>query len=116
MNKGNSYVKRENGIVKVSVPARRENNTIQVRPSADIQEALRTVTIAGETRSVDPQQLVRLIRRVTQTIGEYTGRDDIYSAIIAKALREARGELVTVLEDSFGVHWRIENGKSVFWR
>lgn len=82
-----------------------------------VQVRSKELMIAGKKRKVDPHQLIRIIKRVTQNIGEYKGYEDVYSAVIIGALRKARGDLVNILEDEFHIHWQISNetGESVFY-
>jgi len=98
----------------------RRRNDIEIRrgrSGAIVQVRSREIVIAGEKRKVDPYQLIRIIKRVTQNIGEYKSAEDIYGKIIIGALRKARGDLVNILEDSFGIHWQIDErtGASVFY-
>ena len=97
------------------------NNDIVIhqggRGGAIVQVRSKEVMIAGVKRRVDPYQLIRCIRRVTQNIGEYKMMEDIYSAIIIGALRKGRGDLVSILENEFSIHWQIEEntGASSFY-
>jgi len=103
-----------NGVMPV-----KENNDIVIRRGSAgtiVQVRSKEVAIAGTKRMVDPYQLIRCIKRVTQTIGEYKICDDVYSAVIVGALRKARGDLVNILENEFRIHWQIDEGtgKSTF--
>lgn len=77
----------------------------------------RPVTVAGKQYQLDYESLVRMVRQVTQTIGEYNGQESAYAAYVVAALRKARADMVSDLEHYFGVHWRIDEatGKSVFY-
>lgn len=88
---------------------RSAGSVIQVRP--------REVMIAGEKVKVNPYELIRCIKRVTQNIGEYKEMDGIYSKVVIGALRKARGDLVSILENEFHVHWQIDKttGESIFF-
>lgn len=128
--KSTSLVPTEEPKPKKYEIAEREGHDLEVhRPRNDIvirhggaggaivQVRSREIVIAGEKRRVDPYQLIRIIKRVTQNIGEYKSAEDIYGKIIIGALRKARGDLVNILEDSFGIHWQIDErtGASVFY-
>ena len=100
----------------------RRSNELQVRRGpgnggAIVQVRSREIMLAGEKRKVDPYQLIRMVKRVTQNIGEYKGQEDVYSKIVIGALRKARGDLVNSLEHNFGIHWQIdeETGQSIFY-
>lgn len=84
--------------------------------NAIVQVRSKELMVAGKKRKVDPYQLIRLIKRVTQNIGEYKDNEDVYSAVIIGALRKARGDLVGILEEEFHIHWQIDEttGHSVF--
>ena len=76
----------------------------------------RPVKVGGEQRDVDAQQLMRMIRRITQTIGEYKATDNTYAAYVVPSLRKCRGDMVNDLEDHFGIHFEItDDGKTVFY-
>jgi len=95
-----------------------KGNPIAKKPAnALVQVRSKELMIAGQKRKVDPYQLIRMIKRVTQNIGEYKDSDDVYSALICGALRKARGDLVTILESEFHIHWQInqDTGESVFF-
>lgn len=83
--------------------------TVLVRP--------KSVMISGKKHEIDPYQLMRMIKRVTQTIGEYNKVDGPYAAYIVTALRKARGDMVSDLEHHFRIHWQIDQntGQSVFY-
>lgn len=105
--KGLASVKKKNDIV-VHKGNNIGNNIVQVRS--------KEIVIAGEKHKVDPYQLIRMIKRVTQNIGEYKLTEDVYSAVIVGALRKARGDLVGILEKDFNIHWQIgDDGTSVFY-
>ena len=70
----------------------------------------------GELVYLDPELLMRMIRRVTQNIGEYNDVDNVYAKYIVPALRKARGDMVSDLETHFRIHWRLdEQGRSDFY-
>lgn len=82
---------------------------VQVRPKA--------LKIAGKVYNVDPRQLIRMIKQVTQTIGEYKDKENPYSGYVIGALRKARSDMVSDLESHFNIHWEIDEhtGRSVFY-
>jgi hypothetical protein len=90
-------------------PRAPSNSLVQFRSKA--------IMIAGQEVKIDPYQLIRAIKRVTQQIGEYKDNDDIFSLVSANAFRKARGDLVNKLEVHFHIHWHIdkETGESVFY-
>jgi hypothetical protein len=99
-------------------PKQSNNDILIGRPSgagAMVQVRSKQVVIGGKRIDIDPYQLIRLIKRVTQNIGEYKDLDDAYSTIVCGALRKARGDLVNILECEFHIHWQVENGKSIFF-
>lgn len=103
--KGNSLV-----IHRGSQVARRTGQAlVQVRPKA--------ITIGGQKVPVDPYQLMRIIKRLTQNIGEYKESETPHAKYIVTALRKCRGDAVSDLEHHFHIHWQIdeETGQSVFY-
>lgn len=101
-------------------PVRRNNDIVIHRGGAGgaiVQVRSKQIAIAGTKAKVDPYQLIRMIKRVTQNIGEYKICEDVYYAVIIGALRKARGDLVGILENEFGIHWQIdeETGRSTFY-
>ncbi len=102
--KGLAPIRKKNDIV-----IRKGNNIVQIKA--------KEIVIAGEKHKVDPYQLIRMIKRVTQNIGEYKLTEDVYSAVITGALRKARGDLVGILEKDFNIHWQIgDDGTSIFYQ
>ncbi|MDE2104738.1 MAG: hypothetical protein KGL39_46305 [Patescibacteria group bacterium] len=87
------------------------------KTASPIQSSKKTISVAGHPFRVDHESLIRMIRQVTQTIGEYREQDTPYAAYIVNALRKARADMASDLEHFFGVHWRIDEGtgKLVFY-
>jgi hypothetical protein len=107
---------------KNEVAVRQSSNDIVIHNGprtggAIVQVRSKMMTVAGKKVNVDPYQLIRLIKRVTQNIGEYKQHEDVYGAVIIGALRKARGDLVNILEDEFHIHWQIspDTGESTFY-
>lgn len=96
-----------------------KGTTVQKAPTtglAQVQSRSKKVMLAGKKVEVNPQQLIRCIKRITQNIGEYKATDDVYSHAIVTALRKARGDLVSILENEFHINWQIsDSGESVFF-
>lgn len=73
------------------------------------------ITINGKSFEIDPRSLIRMIKQTTQSIGEYKDQDNPYSAFIISALRKTRADMVSALENKFGIYWQIgTSGESVF--
>jgi len=75
----------------------------------------REVAIDGEKFQIDAPTLMRIVRHLTQSIGEYKRRDHIYARYVIPALRKARGDVVSDLEKHFGIKWELKDGRSVFF-
>jgi hypothetical protein len=74
------------------------------------------IVVGGEEFATDAPTLMRMIRQVTQTIGEYKHMDNIYSRYVIPALRKARSDIVSDLERHFGIKWELNTqGHSVFF-
>jgi len=82
---------------------------VQVRP--------KSLKIGGKVYEVDPRQLIRMIKQVTQTIGEYKDRENPYAGYVIGALRKARNDMVSDLETHFNIQWEIDehSGRSIFY-
>ncbi len=92
-----------------SLVQRRSGMGALIRPNA------KPVKIGGKEFQIDAEQLMRMIKRVTQSVGEFKLHENAYSQYVIPALRKARGEMVSDLEHYFGVHFRVdEDGKSEF--
>lgn len=118
--------KKETKLVKAETNEVKELTTIVEKKTTDlilkrngsiVQVRTKELIIAGKKQKVDPHQLIRMIKRVTQNIGEYKSCEDVYSSVIVTALRKARGDLVSILETEFNIHWEInqDTGESNFF-
>lgn len=88
------------------------------RPKGEmVQVRAKPIKIAGKTYNIDPRQLIRMIKQVTQTIGEYKDKDNPYANYVIGALRKARSDMVSDLEQHFGINWEIDeaSGRSIFY-
>jgi hypothetical protein len=93
------------------------DNDVVVRRSGLVEPRPKSLKIAGKVHKVDYQQLIRMVKQVTQTIGEYKDRDNPYASYVIGSLRKARADMVSDLESHFGINWEIneKTGKSVFY-
>jgi hypothetical protein len=84
---------------------------------AVVQVRSKSLKISGEVYEVDPRTLIRMIKQVTQTIGEYKDKNNPYAAYVVSALRKARSDMVSDLEHHFRINWEIDEatGKSIFY-
>lgn len=74
------------------------------------------ITVGGKKFTVDPYQMMRMIKHITQTIGEYKKSDNPYSSYVISALRKARGDMVADLEHNFRINWEVDDeGRSNFY-
>jgi len=91
--------------------------TLSPARGAVVQVREKSVKIDGKVYKIDPQHLIRMIKQVTQTIGEYKNKDNPYSAYVVGALRKARSDMVSDLEHHFKIQWEIDegSGRSVFY-
>ncbi len=122
----NALIKR-NDLTKS--PAKAPDNTsIIVQDDTDIiiqrthgvviQERPKTLMVNGAKCKLTYIQLIRMIKQVTQTIGEYKDMDNPSSQYMIPGARKARADMVADLESNFGIHWIIDEktGKSIFYR
>jgi|SRR5581483_9031980 len=93
----------------------KSKNSITQKSTSIISRQKRVI-INGEKHEVDAYQLMRFIKRITQTIGEYKNTDVPFAAYVIPALRKARGDMASTLETHFNIHWQInDNGESEFF-
>jgi hypothetical protein len=80
-----------------------------------VRSPKKEIMINKEKHQVDAYQLIRMIRNVTQQIGEYKNVEHTYAAYVIPSLRKARNDMASDLVKHFGIHWSLEDGNSVFW-
>jgi hypothetical protein len=124
--------KEENALVPVekntSLVKTEESNEIVIyqgqgtglansRRTSAIQVRAKPIKIAGKVYNIDPHQLIRMIKNVTQSIGEYKSKDNPYADYVVGALRKARSDMVNDLEHHFRIHWEVDEstGRSQFY-
>ncbi len=87
--------------------ARAERNALSI-PSKEI-------VIGKYAYHIDGYQLMNMIRRITQQIGEFNqNTDDPYAAYMTNALRNGRTEMANALQHHFKIYFSLENGISTF--
>lgn len=76
----------------------------------------REIVIDEQSHQVDPQDIMTIIRSLTQEIGDWKKMDSIMGCYKVSALRTARQAAVSDLK-KFGIHWQIDKatGESIFW-
>jgi hypothetical protein len=107
----------DNDIVVYKAPTSKGGITLSPRRGELVQVRPKSLKIDGKVFQVDPKELIRMIKQVTQTIGEYKNRDNPYASYVIGALRKARNDMVSDLEHHFKIHWEIdeETGRSIFY-
>lgn len=90
---------------------------LSAAPHMVIRAKEKSITIGKKEYSVDPYDLIYMIRRTTQMIGQYNdNEDEVFAAYMVANLRKMRTDMASALESHFGVHFQVtETGKSVFW-
>ena len=83
-----------------------------------VNQKYKTISIGGEEFNIDSDTLIRMIKQITQGIGEYKRMNNCYSRYIVSSLRKSRSDMISDLEHHFHIKWEIdsETGKSVFFR
>lgn len=75
----------------------------------------KSITIAGEKIDLDPKDLMRMIKQITRTIGEYKAMDNPLSKYVTPSIRSTRDKMVSDLSHHFGISWELdEAGNSIF--
>jgi len=90
-----------------------------VRPQGGglaVETTKRQLEIDGKVHEFTPRQLCNMIRYITQTIGEYKKMGNLYAVMLVPAMRKARRDVASLLEENFSIVWELdENGDSVFF-
>lgn len=90
-----------------------------VEPTADglrVRCKQEIVNVNGKKFEADPRELIRIVKSITMTIGEYKSQGNLQAEYVIPALRKARSQVVSDLETHFRITWRIndQTGKSEF--
>jgi len=110
------------------LPATRKSNsvkkqksspgTIKVTPEGLLMKAPKaTIKVGADTyKNVDPREIIRAVKYITQSIGEYKRQDNLQSSYIVPALRKSRAQMVADLEQHFKISWQVnpDTGQSEF--
>lgn len=74
--------------------------------------------VSGTKDGLDSESLMRMIREITQQIGDYKRQNSLCgNRYVIPALRKARAAMVSDLESKFRIHWKIDNdGQCYFYR
>lgn len=98
--------------------ARTDNSDLIVRRNkSELRlDRKREISIYGQKHNVDPRALMRMIKNITQTIGEYKRSDNPLSHYAIHALRKSRSDVAADLENTFGIQMNIdkETGETIF--
>ena len=72
--------------------------------------------IKGKKFSVDARALMRMIKNITQTIGEYKRTNNPLAEYAISALRKSRSDVAADLENTFHIYMTIdkETGETIF--
>jgi len=90
---------------------KRRNTTM-----AAVRQEYKTISIGGQNFDIDAPTFIRMIKQITQAIGEYKRMDNVYSRYIIPSLRKSRSDMLSDLEQHFHVKWEIVDGQSVFYK
>ena len=103
--------------VPVVIPKTRSSIVVEERKQmVEVQRQTKMIQVGGEYFCFDAAQMMRMIKNTTQTIGEYKRMDNGMSRYVVPALRKSRSDMVSDLENHFGVHWECDDkGKSRFY-
>jgi len=83
----------------------------------EIQETPRPVVVNGEEFHLNALELARMVRNVTQQIGQHKHTGNAYSSYMLHSLRTMRNQMVSDLEHHFRIGHVIDgSGKSVFYK
>lgn len=105
---------------KYFYPTEREDNAPAVQSTHRgllMRYPPRTVQVGKDVYDdVHPEELMRIIKNITQTIGEYKNQGNMHASYAIPALRKARSQVVADLEKHFKITWQANSdGKSEFF-
>jgi len=109
-------------LIKPSVPIVKQGTTtaigipVQQFPKL-IHFQAKQLTINGTVCLIDAEQLMGMIKNITQTIGEYKNMNNPMKHYVIPGLRKIRRDMVNDLEHHFHIHWQINQntGECIFW-
>jgi hypothetical protein len=107
-----------NSYVGVFAPKIKPNSGAVVRRSSGITVRVspKEIMVGRNYRMVDPQELISMIRNITQSIGEYKAMNNAYGDFVIGGMRKIRRDIVAQLESNFRIHWRLDDdGNSIFY-
>jgi hypothetical protein len=97
----------ENESPNVIITGNRGGLTVRFQP--------REIMVGQTPRTVDPYELMALVKNLTQSIGEYKAMNNAYGDFLVGGLRKTRRDVVAQLESTFRIHWGLDaDGNSVF--
>lgn len=103
---------------KSTMPARMGVQGLATRPVGGpvVHVKRREIIIDNQHLEADPEDLMTIIRSLTQEIGDLKRQDNLIGHYKVSALRTARQAVVSDLK-KFGIHWEIDKvtGESAFW-
>lgn len=75
----------------------------------------KSIVLAGKKYELDPKAVMRMIKQVTRTIGEYKENENPLAAYVVPGLRKARDSMSADLSYHFGIDWQLDrDGNSIF--
>ncbi len=81
-----------------------------------VKVSKKNIKVSGKVHNIDPYQLMRMIKHITQSIGTYKEMENPYSSYVIVSLRSSRNHIVSDLEEHFGIHWKLDDsGTSIFF-
>ena len=83
-----------------------------------VRQQYRTISLGGQDFDIDAPTLIRMVKQITQAIGEYKRMKNCYSQYIIPSLRKSRSDMLSDLEHHFHIKWEIDanTGESVFYK
>lgn len=89
----------------------------ELSAETELSKLTKTIIINKEKCRVNPVEIIRHIKTITQTIGQYKSDESPLSMILVRGLRQSRSEFVQILEQEFQIHWKLDlNQNSIFFR
>lgn len=97
--------------------AEQRRNEIAINLGGSVVRIPRQDIMLDDKRySTDPNELISMIKQITQMVGDYRKENTIFGAFMIHGLRKVRASMVATLQQHFKISWSIDKatGESVF--
>lgn len=111
-----AVVDRRNDMIKIIDQKIDERNSLVRMGNTLVRIPRREIVIDRQRRMTDPNELMTMIKQITQMIGDYKKENTLFSDFMISGLRKIRSSMVATLQEHFHIGWTIDrdSGESIF--